>query len=462
MAGTQSLLLEYVQKGSERAFRELVTAYIDFVFSTALRIVGGDRHLAEDITQTVFADLAGKAATLPADLRLGGWLHRHTCFVSRKTLRRERRRVAREQQAVRLLNITDYNEANLAQLALVLDEAINDLGDQDRHAIVLRFFENLDFRSIGHALGSSEDAARMRVARAVEKMGSLLKRRGVVLSLSGLGFVLTAGLASAAPEGLANKVSRAGLLEAAKVPSLFVIFRSMFSTRLMVGTASAIVLIAALLLLLPARHPRTGSKANGPKMTPGEFAELCSDDSEMASDPMPAARPNPAPAPNVQPLPVAAKPAQPPPAPSVAVNPPVSQPLPQSPPPVPALPPPSNPVPAVPASNPGQAVANTPFNPGFYPPRPQIYYPPYQPAVPAPPAPNVPESKSSRSRTALVSSPSGQPWAPVATVATIQPGGNSPSAAATRAPQPQRTAQPLRSPFSARPNNDPRNRDRQP
>jgi DNA-directed RNA polymerase specialized sigma24 family protein len=78
MAGTQSLLLEYVQKGSERAFRELVTAYIDFVFSTALRIVGGDRHLAEDITQTVFADLARKAATLPADLRLGGWLHRHT------------------------------------------------------------------------------------------------------------------------------------------------------------------------------------------------------------------------------------------------------------------------------------------------------------------------------------------------------------------------------------------------
>lgn len=462
MVGTQSLLLEYVQKGSERAFRELVTAYIDFVFSTALRIVGGDRHQAEDITQTVFTDLARKAATLPADLRLGGWLHRHTCFVSRKTLRRERRRVAREQQAVRLLNITDYNEANLAQLALVLDEAINDLGDQDRHAIMLRFFENLDFRSIGQALGSSEDAARMRVARAVEKMGSLLKRRGVVMSLSGLTFVLTAGLASAAPEGLATRVSHAGLLEAAKVPTLFLIFSNMFSTRLIIGTASAILLIASLLFLLPARHSKTGTKADGPSMTPGEFAELCIDDSEMVSAPLPAANPNPAPAPNVRPLPVAAKPAQPPPTPPVAVNPPISQPLPQSPPAVPALPPPSNPVPAVPVSNPRQAVATTPFNPGFYPPRQQIYYPPYQPAVSAPSAPNVPEVKSSRPKPALVSYPSGQPWGPVATVATIQPGGNSQNAAATRAPQPQRTAQPLRSPFSARPNNDPRNRDRQP
>ena len=61
MSGTEALLTEYANGGSERAFRELVSCYVNFVFSTALRIVGGDRPLAEDVTQTVFTDLARKA-----------------------------------------------------------------------------------------------------------------------------------------------------------------------------------------------------------------------------------------------------------------------------------------------------------------------------------------------------------------------------------------------------------------
>src|SRR5262245_28976855 len=197
MSATQVWLSEYANGGSEKAFRELVSAYVHFVFSIALRIVGGDRPLAEDVTQTVFTDLARKAALLPKGVQLGGWLHRHTCFVARKTLRRERRRIAREKQAIELHRVEDYSEANLAQIALVLDEVINELSEEDRTAIVLRFFEELDYRSIGEAIGSSDDAARMRVSRAVDKMGSLLKRRGIVLTAAGICFVLSGKLASA-------------------------------------------------------------------------------------------------------------------------------------------------------------------------------------------------------------------------------------------------------------------------
>jgi RNA polymerase sigma factor (sigma-70 family) len=170
MSGTQSsqsLLAEYAKNGSEHAFRELVTAYIDFVFGTALRVVGGDRALAEDVSQTVFTDLARKAITLPREVKLGGWLHRHTCFVGRKALRRERRRIARERQAMQLTTIEDYTEENLGQLSTLLDETINGLGKEDRNAIILRFFEQLDYRALGTALGSSEDAgAHARLARA--------------------------------------------------------------------------------------------------------------------------------------------------------------------------------------------------------------------------------------------------------------------------------------------------------
>ena len=55
------LLRQYAESGSETAFTELVKVYIDFVFSAALRQVGGDAHLAQDVTQSVFVDLALKA-----------------------------------------------------------------------------------------------------------------------------------------------------------------------------------------------------------------------------------------------------------------------------------------------------------------------------------------------------------------------------------------------------------------
>src|SRR5258705_1839936 len=98
MTDGQQLLAEYVDSGSEAAFRELVARYVDLVYSAAVRLVNGDTHLAEDITQTVFVDLARMARSLSRDVMLGGWLHRHTCFVASKTLRGERRRRERERQ----------------------------------------------------------------------------------------------------------------------------------------------------------------------------------------------------------------------------------------------------------------------------------------------------------------------------------------------------------------------------
>jgi RNA polymerase sigma factor (sigma-70 family) len=282
MSATQALLSEYANGGSEKAFRELVSSYVDFVFSTALRIVGGDRPLAEDVTQTVFTDLARKAALLPQDVQLGGWLHRHTCFVARKTLRRERRRIAREKQAVEMHNAEDYTEANLAQVALVLDEAINDLSGEDRSAIVLRFFEGLDYRSIGEAIGSSEDAARMRVSRAVDKVGSLLKRRGIVLTAAGISFVLSGKLASAAPTGLATRIVYVELARAARGQGILRIVREAFFTRLNVGIVSAAVIVALVALLFSGRHTRAKRlpASDGKTFTPAEFADLAVEESD--------------------------------------------------------------------------------------------------------------------------------------------------------------------------------------
>jgi RNA polymerase sigma factor (sigma-70 family) len=215
MTNGRQLLGEYARSGSDAAFREIVSRYIDLVYSTAVRLVDGDRHRAEDVVQVVFTDLARKAAKLAPGVRLGGWVHRHTCFVAANIMRNERRRQSREKEAVEMNALEEGGAVNFSLVAPVLDEAINDLGDEDRTAVLLRFYERHDFRAVGEALGSTEDAARMRIKRALEKLELLLKRRGIMTTAGALSAALMANAVEAAPPGLATAISAGAVLTGA-------------------------------------------------------------------------------------------------------------------------------------------------------------------------------------------------------------------------------------------------------
>jgi RNA polymerase sigma factor (sigma-70 family) len=242
MNDQRTLLAQYVENGSEQAFRELVTRYVDLVYSSAVRLVGGDTHLAQDVVQIVFADFARLSGTFSKDVMLGGWLHRRTCHVATTVMRGNRRRQHRERQAVEMNALHENPDAGSGQIASVLDEAINQLNGQDRTAIVLRFFEQCDLRSVGGALGSSEDAAQKRVARALEKLRGLLARRGVALSVAGLATILTAEAVTAAPIGLAASVSTAALATSAAGGGLTLIFlKLMAMSKLKIAVSTVVV-----------------------------------------------------------------------------------------------------------------------------------------------------------------------------------------------------------------------------
>ncbi|HWY30489.1 MAG TPA: sigma-70 family RNA polymerase sigma factor, partial [Candidatus Acidoferrum sp.] len=231
---------DYVDHGSDEAFRKLATSYLDLVYSTALRLVGGDTHLAEDVAQTVFVDLARQAKRLSAGVKLGGWLHRHTCFVAANSLRGERRRQARERQAL-MDSLPDHPEAHLGQVAPILDEAINQLGAADRAAVLLRYYEHLDFRAVGEALGTSEAAAQKRVARALDKLHLLLKHRGVAYSAAALGTALAGEAVTAAPAALAASISGTALASAtAGAGTTLTLLEIMASSKLKTGILAAI------------------------------------------------------------------------------------------------------------------------------------------------------------------------------------------------------------------------------
>ena len=106
-------------------------------------------------------------------------------------------------------------DAAWRQIAPILDEAIDELGVDDRKAIILRFFEGHDLRTVGAALGATDDAAQKRVSRAVDKLRESLTRRGVTLTVAALATALASRAVMAAPAGLATTVGSAALLAGA-------------------------------------------------------------------------------------------------------------------------------------------------------------------------------------------------------------------------------------------------------
>ncbi len=253
------LLRRYADEKSESAFGELVQRQVNLVYSIALRQCGGDAQLAEDVTQRVFTDLARKARQLSGYAVLGGWLYRSAQFAASDVVRAERRRRVREKEAQAMQEISraDAGDTNWQKLAPVLDQAIGELAARDRDAVVLRFFESRAFSEIGATLRLSEDAARMRVERALEKLRTALIRRGITSTTAALGTALASQAAAAAPAGVAASVTGAALAGAGVAAGVAaggdLIATLMSMTKLQVGISGALAVASITGLALQAR-----------------------------------------------------------------------------------------------------------------------------------------------------------------------------------------------------------------
>jgi RNA polymerase sigma factor (sigma-70 family) len=170
------LWTDFREDRSEAAFGELVRRYTSLVFSVARRRLP-DSDLAKDATQQVFIRLARARPDLRIDAELVAWLHRTTLHVSIDLWRTETRRRNREQKAFAMPTSNDAT-VPWSELAPELDQALDALSDADRQAVLLRFFERMSMRELGEAVGVSEDAAKMRVSRALERLRGLLGERG--------------------------------------------------------------------------------------------------------------------------------------------------------------------------------------------------------------------------------------------------------------------------------------------
>lgn len=245
MQNDTELLRSYVEKGSETAFAEMVRRRVNLVYSAALRETQGDAGLAEEVTQAVFHQLARKARSLLRHPALSGWLYTSVRFCAANARRSEQRRQRREQEAFAMSELArnEPPESVWQQVRPALDDAMHELGETDRAAVVLRFFEGRNLSEIGQALGLRENAARMRVDRALEKLKGLLAKRGINSTASGLAAALAAGAVLPAPSALAAAITASTAASAASASALTTTIQIIAMNKATAGVIS--VLLAA-------------------------------------------------------------------------------------------------------------------------------------------------------------------------------------------------------------------------
>jgi RNA polymerase sigma factor (sigma-70 family) len=251
MTPDSELLRQFARTNSQDAFAELVKRHVNLVYSAALRQMNGDGHLAKDVSQTVFTDLARKADSLSRRESLTGWLYTSAHFAAAKIVRGENRRRDREEKFMREPTHETVPDASRAEalaeagwekLRPTLDDAMHELKEPDREAVLLRYFENRQFAEVGAKLGLNENAARMRVERALEKLRAIFVKRGIKTATA-FATVISANAIQIAPTNLAATLTTTSIATAGT--GTFTLLKIMTATKLKLGISALIVAGAA-------------------------------------------------------------------------------------------------------------------------------------------------------------------------------------------------------------------------
>jgi RNA polymerase sigma factor (sigma-70 family) len=215
-ATDMDLLRQYAGGNSDAAFAALVSRHVSLVYSAALR-KAGNPHAAEEITQAVFIILAQKAGRIPDQTILPGWLYQTARLTAANFLKREIRRVRREQEAFMETELyaAAPDDEIWRQLAPLLEDAMGQLGDKDRAAVVLRFFGGKSFAEVAAAAGVSENAAKKRVGHALEKLRKFFLKRDIASAAETIAGAISAHSVQAAPVALAKSVTAAAIAKGA-------------------------------------------------------------------------------------------------------------------------------------------------------------------------------------------------------------------------------------------------------
>jgi RNA polymerase sigma factor (sigma-70 family) len=240
------LLRRYAQENSQDAFAALTARYLNLVYSVCLREVH-DPEMAQDVTQAVFLLLARTAPAFRSKTGLPGWLFRTARFAARNARKREQRRRHYEEKAAQAMQQQDKGAGDAAwsEIEPLLNQSLAALKEGERQCVLLRFFQGMSFTETGTTLGLSEEAARKRVTRALEKMRAFFEKGGVIVPGVAFAALLSAHAAKAAPAPLGAAVSQsvAGVITGSVSLLLKGVLHAMKIAQLKTAGAAAVALL---------------------------------------------------------------------------------------------------------------------------------------------------------------------------------------------------------------------------
>ena len=209
-----ALLRRWTDQRDAAAFKEIVSRYAPMVYATCRRILR-NRTEAEDITQECLETLV-RTSRVPTE-HLGAWLHRVATNRSLDRVRSERRRKTREANFVagQPLQVEPTWNDVYAQV----DEAITELPEKLRVAVVAHYLGGESHGAIARATGVPRRTVSRRVSRAIELIGESLKTRGIRVASGALGALMAANLAeaSAVPASVTAGLGKLALAQSANV-----------------------------------------------------------------------------------------------------------------------------------------------------------------------------------------------------------------------------------------------------
>lgn len=264
------LLHEYVEHHSEAAFARVVHRHMGMVYAACRRQVR-DAHLAEDVAQAVFMILSRRARSIRPGTILAGWLYQVARYAAANANRIEANRRIHERQAARMAQDGSYSaaetEARWDVLEVYVDDALSKLPRRDRDALLLRYFQGQPIADVASALSVSEEAARKRINRALDRMRILLSGRVSVASGGVLHCVLAANAAQSAPASLVHATCAAvGPGASATAPAATIAIADRVA-RLMAWAHVKVALACMLVAALAAAAGTAAVSTSGPAST---------------------------------------------------------------------------------------------------------------------------------------------------------------------------------------------------
>jgi RNA polymerase sigma factor (sigma-70 family) len=250
----EELLRRYRDRRRADAFAEMVRRHQPMVFRTCMRIVGSN-HDAEDATQSVFLVLAQRPQVVRQSLV--GCLHELARAATAELCRSRRRRQQREEMAARIKSLFRRlcggpPLMENQELREELDVALAQLPDAQRQAVILHYLEGLSQQEAARQAGCTQVTLGWRAMKGVERLRTILGRRGVVLAPATLAALLTTeGQAAAAltPGSAATTATAAQV--AASLMRRFGWGAALRKVALVAVLATAAVGLGAGLVLLP-------------------------------------------------------------------------------------------------------------------------------------------------------------------------------------------------------------------